>query len=104
MSAQYWDWYNKIYCNYHSKSIEDLLYQQQSKTLRLKALPISNVFNLKRLIILASNLASARVNEQTISDLFVRGPNAVVPGSKMPLQKIPDAKNRTALINFLKTL
>jgi cytochrome c len=41
-------------------------------------------------------------DEKTISDLFVLGPGKVVPGSKMPLQKIPNTKNRTALINFLK--
>lgn len=43
-------------------------------------------------------------SEQTISDLFVQGPSAVVPGSKMPLQKIPDAKKRAALIDYLKNL
>ncbi|MCU7807038.1 MAG: cytochrome C [Candidatus Thiodiazotropha sp. (ex Semelilucina semeliformis)] len=41
-------------------------------------------------------------NEKTIDELFVKGPSHVVPGSKMPLQKIPDAEKRTALINFLK--
>ena len=37
----------------------------------------------------------------TIDRLFVQGPNAVVPGSKMPLQTIPDDGNRAALIDYL---
>ena len=41
-------------------------------------------------------------NDKTINALFVQGPNAVVPGTKMPLQTIPDAKNRAALIDYLK--
>lgn len=41
-------------------------------------------------------------DEKTISDLFVEGPHAVVPGSKMPLQKIPDESKRSALIDYLK--
>ena len=49
--------------------------------------------------LLASNLVW---NEQNINDLFVKGPHAVVPGSKMPLQKIPDAEKRAALIEFLR--
>ena len=40
-------------------------------------------------------------NEQTLDELFEKGPNHVVPGSKMPLQKIPDVEKRTALIDFL---
>jgi cytochrome c len=41
-------------------------------------------------------------DEQSIDQLFVKGPSAVVPGSKMPLQKIPDDDKRAALIEFLK--
>ena len=40
-------------------------------------------------------------NKNTIERLFVDGPDVVVPGSKMPLQTIPDAKNRAALIDYL---
>lgn len=41
-------------------------------------------------------------NEQTISDLFDKGPDHVTPGSKMPLQVITDAHKREALVAFLK--
>ena len=41
-------------------------------------------------------------NEKTIDELFVKGPQAVVPGSKMPLQKVADRKKRQALIQYLK--
>lgn len=41
-------------------------------------------------------------NEKTIDQLFVKGPQAVVPGSKMPLQKVADRKKRQALIQYLK--
>ncbi|MBW9271208.1 MAG: cytochrome C [Candidatus Thiodiazotropha sp. (ex. Lucinisca nassula)] len=40
--------------------------------------------------------------EQTMDELFAKGPNHVVPGSKMPLQRIPDAEKRAALIDYLK--
>lgn len=41
-------------------------------------------------------------NEKTVGDLFDHGPDIVTPGSKMPLQQIPDEKARRALIAFLK--
>ena len=41
-------------------------------------------------------------NEKTISDLFSRGPHIVTPGSKMPIQKIKDHKDRNDLIYYLK--
>ena len=41
-------------------------------------------------------------NETTIARLFEIGPHEFTPGSKMPLQKITDAKQRDALIAFLK--
>lgn len=40
--------------------------------------------------------------EATIAKLFDLGPEHVTPGSKMPLQKIRDKKQRDALIAFLK--
>lgn len=42
-------------------------------------------------------------NEETISRLFELGPEVVTPGSKMPLQQIPDARDRRDLISFLKS-
>ncbi|KAG1682739.1 Vegetative incompatibility protein HET-E-1 [Nymphon striatum] len=41
-------------------------------------------------------------NKKSIDELFTKGPQAVVPGSKMPLQKIPNDKNREALIEYLR--
>jgi len=41
-------------------------------------------------------------NEETIGELFDRGPDHVTPGSKMPLQVISDDKKRAALVAFLK--
>ncbi len=42
-------------------------------------------------------------NEATIDALFKDGPDVVTPGSKMPLQRIPKAKDRHDLIDFLKS-
>ena len=41
--------------------------------------------------------------EETIDALFRDGPDVVTPGSKMPLQRIPNAKNRHDLIEYLKS-
>ncbi|MGI9386574.1 MAG: c-type cytochrome, partial [Methyloligellaceae bacterium] len=41
-------------------------------------------------------------SERTIGRLFEEGPEHFTPGSKMPLQKIADAKVRGALVEFLK--
>lgn len=41
-------------------------------------------------------------NDDTINRLFLEGPENFVPGTKMPLQRIKDAKIREALIIFLK--
>ena len=41
-------------------------------------------------------------NEETIGQLFGEGPQEVVPGTKMPLQKMTNAEERKALITFLK--
>jgi cytochrome c len=40
-------------------------------------------------------------NEATIDRLFAEGPQAVAPGSKMPLQKMPSAQDRADLIQYL---
>jgi len=41
-------------------------------------------------------------NEETIARLFDHGPDEVVPGTKMPLQRLKSAARREALIRFLK--
>ncbi len=41
-------------------------------------------------------------NEKTIDQLFAKGPQSIVPGSKMPLQMVPNDKKRKALIEYLK--
>ncbi len=41
-------------------------------------------------------------NEETISQLFELGPDVLLPGTKMPLQKLPKPADRQALIEFLK--
>ena len=41
-------------------------------------------------------------NEETVSQLFELGPDVLLPGTKMPLQKLPDAQARADLIAFLK--
>ena len=40
--------------------------------------------------------------EETVADLFADGPEYVVPGSKMPLQRMTSQAERDALIAFLK--
>jgi cytochrome c len=39
---------------------------------------------------------------ETIDQLFDVGPENLVPGSKMPLQRMPDARDRARLIAYLK--
>lgn len=41
-------------------------------------------------------------SEETVSKLFELGPEILTPGSKMPLQKMTDVRQREALINYLK--
>ena len=40
--------------------------------------------------------------EETVSQLFELGPDVLLPGTKMPLQRLPDARARADLIAFLK--
>jgi cytochrome c len=40
--------------------------------------------------------------EQTVDRLFDIGPENLVPGSKMPLQRMPDAAERALLVDYLK--
>ena len=41
-------------------------------------------------------------DEDSIDQLFAKGPDKFVPGTKMPLQRIADKERREALIKFLK--
>lgn len=41
-------------------------------------------------------------NEETIAKLFDHGPDVVVPGTKMPIQRLKSVERRDALIRFLK--
>ncbi|MFQ5466522.1 MAG: c-type cytochrome, partial [Kiloniellaceae bacterium] len=41
-------------------------------------------------------------SEKTIDALFAQGPHAFTPGSKMPLQRMPKAADRSELIAYLK--
>ena len=40
--------------------------------------------------------------EQTIDKLFAIGPDHLLPGTKMPLQRMPDSQDRADLIAYLK--
>jgi cytochrome c len=40
--------------------------------------------------------------EHTVARLFEIGPDVLVPGSKMPLQRMPDARDRADLVTYLK--
>jgi cytochrome c len=40
--------------------------------------------------------------EETVARLFEIGPEALTPGSKMPLQKIQDPADRAALVRYLR--
>ena len=42
--------------------------------------------------------------EATLDDLFEQGPDRMTPGSKMPLQRIPNAHERAELIAYLKRI
>ncbi|MGI9489822.1 MAG: c-type cytochrome [Geminicoccaceae bacterium] len=41
-------------------------------------------------------------SEETIDELFAIGPDHLLPGTKMPLQRMPDSQDRADLIAFLK--
>jgi cytochrome c len=43
-------------------------------------------------------------SEQTVDDLFRLGPDEFTPGSKMPLQRMPDPEDRAELIRYLKQI
>jgi len=39
---------------------------------------------------------------QSVSELFEKGPDVMLPGTKMPIQRLPDARDRADLMAFLK--
>ena len=41
-------------------------------------------------------------NEKTIHQLFTEGPDVVLPGTKMPIQRMKSSADRVDLVNFLK--
>jgi cytochrome c len=41
-------------------------------------------------------------SEETIGELFEKGPEHVVPGTKMPLQRLGSGEDRKALLHFLR--
>ncbi len=41
-------------------------------------------------------------DEKTIHRLFTEGPDVVLPGTKMPIQRMKNSKDRVDLVNFLK--
>ncbi len=43
-------------------------------------------------------------NEKTLFQLFDKGPNKVLPGTKMPMQMVPDAEKLTQLVDYLKQI
>jgi cytochrome c len=51
-------------------------------------------------------LADGRLvwTEETVDTLFAEGPDAFTPGSKMPLQRMPDPEDRAELIAYLKRI
>ena len=42
--------------------------------------------------------------EETVDALFAQGPHVFTPGSKMPLQQMPEAEDRAELIAYLKRI
>ena len=43
-------------------------------------------------------------NDQTLRTLFEKGPDVYLPGTKMPMQQVPDSEQLTRLIDYLKVL
>lgn len=54
----------------------------------------------------SSALAASNIvwTEATVAALFEHGPHVYTPGSKMPLQRLPHAGDRRALVAYLKTV
>ena len=43
-------------------------------------------------------------NEETLFQLFYQGPDKFLPGTKMPVQQVPNAKQLTHLVEYLKEI
>jgi len=43
-------------------------------------------------------------NEKTLFDLFYQGPDKFLPGTKMPVQKVPDKEQLANLVDYLRVL
>ena len=39
---------------------------------------------------------------ETVAELFEVGPDVMTPGTKMPIQRIPNAEDRAALMDYLE--
>ena len=39
---------------------------------------------------------------ETVADLFTRGPDVVTPGTRMPVQRVSEPAELTALLRFLE--
>ena len=42
--------------------------------------------------------------KETIARLFELGPDVMTPGTKMPIQRIPDPSDREALVDYLEEI
>ncbi len=52
----------------------------------------------------ALNGAHFRWNEKTLFELFDKGPDKYLPGTKMPVQRVPNDEQLTQLVDYLKEL
>ena len=43
-------------------------------------------------------------SDETLRSLFRDGPDAFIPGTKMPMQRIPDEQDLSALIDYMRVL
>jgi cytochrome c len=43
-------------------------------------------------------------NEETLFQLFHQGPDKFLPGTKMPVQQVPNTKQLIDLVEYLKEL
>ncbi|MEQ9362183.1 MAG: cytochrome c, partial [Rhodospirillales bacterium] len=43
-------------------------------------------------------------NEKTLFDLFYQGPDKFLPGTKMPVQQVPDKEQLANLVDYLRVL
>ena len=48
--------------------------------------------------------ADFRWNARTLFQLFDQGPDKYLPGTKMPIQKVPNAEQLTHLVDYLQEI